>query len=197
MKIVVNPYSRELVVEGRRIVSVPAPYETISRTEDKDGFRLVLASSFAGIVDRWVEAYRHFGVSSTIAPIDVFHEGGFVVFPVLAEHDYKWKDLPGELEYLLRWSQSSKEYLARPEDYRWYFSDCPAFRIKTAELFEKLWFFFGETPFFDGEREITEELSMPREKPSPILAVAKEKRSPKKDEEILNFGSLFDFNWSR
>ena len=194
MKVVIVPYSKELIVESKKPVSVSI-YETISRTEDKDGVKLVLSSSFSGIIDRWVEAYRSFGVSSMIAPIDVFIEGGFVVFPVLAEHDYKWKDIPGELEYLLRWSQSVKEYLSRQENCRWYFVDCPVFRIKASELFKKLWFFFGEKPSFNAEKEIREELSLPQPEKLPLLDLAKEKRKPQKDEEILDFG-LFDFRWS-
>ncbi len=194
MKVVIEPYSRKLIVESKKPVEALV-YETISRTEDKDGVKLVLSSSFTGIIDRWVEAYRNLGVSSMIAPIDIFIEGGFVVFPVLVESDCKWKDLPGELEYLLWWSQSAKEYLVRQEDCRWYFSDPPVFRIKAFELFKKLWFFFGEVPSFNAEKEITEELSLPQPEKSPLLDLAKEKRSPKKDEDILSFG-LFDFRWS-
>lgn len=194
MKIVIVPYSRELIVESKKPVSVSI-YETISRTEDKGGVKLVLSSSFSGIVERWAEARRFFGVSPLISAIDVFLEGGFIVFPVLAENNLS--DLPKELKYLLQWSQGAKEYLIRQEDGRWCFSDCPAFRIKMSELFEKLWFFFGERPVFNVEKEIVEELSLPQpEKLSPLLVLAKEKRSPKKDEEILNFGSLFDFRWS-
>ncbi|HHV04145.1 MAG TPA: hypothetical protein GXX64_09635 [Bacteroidales bacterium] len=194
MKVVIVPYSRELIVESKKPVSVSI-YETISRTEDKGGVKLVLSSSFSGIVERWAEARRFFGVSPLISGIDVFLEGGFVVLPVLAENNFS--ELPKELEYLLQWSRVTKEYLARQENCRWYFSDCPAFRIKASELFEKLWFFFGERPLFDAEKEVAEELSLPQpERPSPLLVLAKEKRSPKKDEEILNFGSLFDFRWS-
>ncbi len=194
MKVVIVPYSKELIVKSNKPFSALI-YETISRTEDKDGVKLVLSSSFSGIIDRWVEARRLFNVLPIIAPIDIFIEGGFVIFPILVENASL--ELPKELKYLLKWSQGAKEYLIRQEDGRWCFSDCPAFRVKASELFEKLWFFFGERPVFDVEKEIAEELSLPQpEKPSPLLVLAKEKRSPKRDEEILNFGSLFDFRWS-
>jgi len=188
VKIIVVPYTKELIVKSNKPFSALI-YETISRTEDKDGVKLVLSSSFSGIIDRWVEARRLFNVLPIIAPIDVFLEGGFIVFPILAEKTYS--NLPQELEYMLKWSQGTREYLVRQDD-RWYFSD-----FQASELFEKLWFFFGERPVFDVEKEIAEELSLPQpEKPSPLLVLAKEKRSPKRDEEILNFGSLFDFRWS-
>lgn len=194
MKIIVVPYTKELIVKSNKPFSALI-YETISRTEDKGGVKLVLSSSLSGIIDRWAEARRFFGTFPVIAPIDIFIEGGFVVFPVLVENASL--ELPKELEYLLKWSQGAKEYLIRQEDGWWCFSDCPAFRVKASELFEKLWFFFGERPVFDVEKEIAEDLSLPQpEKPSPLLVLAKEKRSPKRDEEILNFGSLFDFRWS-
>ena len=191
MKVVIVPYSKELIVKSNKPFSALI-YETISRTEDKDGVKLVLSSSFSGIIDRWVEARRLFNVLPIIAPIDVFLEGGFIVFPILAEKTYS--NLPQELEYMLKWSQGTREYLVRQDD-RWYFSDCPAFKVKVSEIFEKLWFLFGERPVFNAEKEIREELSLPQPEKLPLLDLAKEKRKPQKDEEILDFG-LFDFRWS-
>lgn len=191
MKIIVVPYTKELIVKSNKPFSALI-YETISRTEDKGGVKLVLSSSLSGIIDRWAEARRLFNVLPIIAPIDVFLEGGFIVFPILAEKTYS--NLPQELEYMLKWSQGTREYLVRQDD-RWYFSDCPAFKVKVSELFEKLWFLFGERPVFNAEKEIREELSLPQPEKSPLLDLAKEKRKPQKDEEILDFG-LFDFRWS-
>lgn len=193
MKIVIVPYSRELIVESKKPVSVSI-YETISRTEDKGGVKLVLSSSLSGIIDRWAEARHFFGVFPVIVPIDVFIEGELVVFPVLVEDASL--ELPKELEYLFKWSQGVKEYLARQEDGRWCFSDCPAFRIKMSELFEKLWFFFGERPQIDPKREIAAELKTEEIRESPIVALAREKKKPANDGAVWEPSPLFDFRWS-
>jgi len=113
-------------------------------------------------------------------------EGGFVVLPVLAENNFS--ELPKELEYLLQWSRVTKEYLARQENCRWYFSDCPAFRIKASELFENYGFSLARDRYLMQKRKWPKSCPCRSQKGlSPLLVLAKEKRSPKKDEEILNF----------
>ena len=70
MKIAVIPYGKKIVVSGKGQIEKPEGYELESRTEGRDGTKLVLVSSFM-VIDRW-SAHRVFG-RSVIDPIDVMY----------------------------------------------------------------------------------------------------------------------------
>lgn len=201
MKVLVVPYGRKIVVSGKETIEKPDIYELESRTEGRDGTKLVLVSSFYGVIDRWTEARRVFGVLPLIEPMDVEIRDGFVMLPVLAQgmFDIFKQKLPPEIERILQWYSSFRDYIAKEEDYAWYIKDCPAVRLGLCDLFDKTWFLWGDRPLFDAEREIKNELldeEMSPEEISPIVGLAKLKRSPKKDASVWQPSPLFDFRWS-
>lgn len=193
MKAVVVPYTKEVIVESVSPVTVPLSYDTITRTEGRDGVKLVLASSLSGMVDRWVEAKRLFNTVPLMGTIDVYIEDGFIIFPVIAQG--RFKSLPKELEYLLEWTERTKKYRER-ENGKWYFRDCPAFRVMAGELFDSLWFFFGDRPSFDPAKESVREFYEEEVQEVPLLALAREKRKPGRDNVVWSPSPLFDFRWS-
>jgi len=196
MKIAVVPYSNEIIVENSSPVSVPAIYGVISRTEGRDGVKLVLASSFLGVVDRWAEARSLFGIFPFLLPIDVLTEDGYIVFPVIVQGKFRKLKLPAEMSFLAEWCGKTEEYRVREDGCRWYFRDCPAFRLMMNDLFERLWFFFGERPQIDPKREIASELKLEERQESPIVALAREKKKPANDGTVWEPSPLFDFRWS-
>ncbi len=193
MKAVVVPYTNEIHVESRTSVAVPLGYDTITRTEGRDGVKLVLASSLSGMIDRWVEAKRLFGIVPLMGAIDVYVEDGFIVFPVIAQGSFK--SLPKEIEYLLEWTEKTEKY-REVENGKWYFRDCPAFRVMAGELFDALWFFFGDRPFFEPVKEAVKEFQEEERREVPLLALAREKRKPGRDNVVWSPSPLFDFRWS-
>lgn len=199
MKIAVIPYGKKIVVSGKGQIEKPEGYELESRTEGRDGTKLVLVSSLYGIIDRWSEAHRVFGVFPVIEPIDVYVQSGFIVLPVLSQ-GLSFEKLPAELDYILQWISFYNDYRVRKEDGKWYFTDCPVVRLGLEELFEKFWFFFGDRPSFNAEREIEREFLSDyperKEEVSPIVRLAEIKRSPENDEILWEPGPLFDFRWS-
>jgi len=106
MKIAVVPYSNEIIVKNSSSVSVPAIYGVISRTEGRDGVKLVLASSFLGVVDRWAEARSLFGIFPFLLPIDVLTEDGYIVFPVIVQGKFRKLKLLAEMSFLAESSDS-------------------------------------------------------------------------------------------
>jgi len=71
-----------------------------------------------------------------------------------------------------------------------------AFRLMMNDLFERLWFFFGERPQIDPKREIASELKLEERQESPIVALAREKKKPANDGTVWEPSPLFDFRWS-
>jgi hypothetical protein len=197
VKAVVIPYSNEILIESKTKIEVHKGYDTVSRTEGRDGVKLVLASSCTGIIDRWAEANKIFGVYPVISPVDVFTEDGFIVLPVFLQGKFKTMKLPKELSRLVEWCKKAEGYRVREDGCRWLFRDCPAFRLILTELFDDFWFFFGDKPSFDPKKEIVSEIyEEEQNKDSPVVVLAKEKRKPVNDDMIWEPSPLFDFRWS-
>ena len=192
MKAVVVPYTKEVIVESVSPVTVPLSYDTITRTEGRDGVKLVLASSLSGMVDRWVEAKRLFNTVPLMGTIDVYIEDGFIIFPVIAQG--RFKSLPKEIEYLLEWTERTKNYRER-ENGKWFFRDFPAFIVMAGELFDSLWFFFGDRPFFEPVKEAVKEFQEEERREVPLLALAREKRKPGRDNVVWSPSPPSDIRW--